>query len=361
MKQQTKRIIAAILVCFTIFGIGAQAKVDAATTLTNEQRIYNYLVGTMKLNTAGACGVLANIEYESNFKLGTISDGGTSYGICQWHRSRWTALKNYCKKNGLDPATLDGQLAYLNYELNTSSYKKILNYIRGVDNTAKGAYNAGHYWCYYYEVPANRASKAVTRGNTAKNKYWNKYKGYNGKTISGTVASTSATPSVTSSKSNTASDSVAFNGSFVRTLRTGAKGDDVKYIQQKLKTLGYSISVDGSYGKGTAAVVKSFQKANGLTADGVCGKATWKAIDSAKAIQVTKVVIKKLPSKLTYKKGASLDTTGMKLKVTYSDGSTKEVTSGFTCTPGGKLSTKGKKKIVVGFGGKTTGYYVTVQ
>ena len=353
MKQQTKRIIAAILVCFTIFGIGAQAKVEAATTLTNEQRIYNYLVGTMKLNTAGACGVLANIEYESNFKLGTISDGGTSYGICQWHKSRWTALKNYCKKNGLDPTTLNGQLAYLNYELNTKSYKKILNYIRSVDNTAKGAYNAGHYWCYYFEVPANRASKSVTRGNTAKNKYWKKYKGYNGKTISG--SGSSSTSSSTSSTGST----------FTRSLKTGVKGDDVKYIQRKLKALGYSISVDGSYGKGTAEVVKKFQKANGLKADGVCGSATWKAIVNAKSGQTTKtvtaVVIKKQPTKLTYKKGATLNTSGMKLKVTYSDGSTKEVTSGFTCTPNGKLNTVGKQKIVVSYEGITTGYYVTVQ
>ena len=143
------------------------------------------------------------------------------------------------------------------------------------------------------------------------------------------------------------------------------KGDDVKYIQRKLKALGYSISVDGSYGKGTAEVVKKFQKANGLKADGVCGSATWKAIVNAKSGQTTKtvtaVVIKKQPTKLTYKKGATLNTSGMKLKVTYSDGSTKEVTSGFTCTPNGKLNTVGKQKIVVSYEGITTGYYVTVQ
>ena len=42
-------------------------------------------------------------------------------------------------------------------------------------NSADGAYNAGYYWCYYYEVPANKESVAVTRGNLAKNTYWSEY------------------------------------------------------------------------------------------------------------------------------------------------------------------------------------------
>ena len=142
---------------------------------SNEQEIYSYLVNTMGLNAAAACGVLANISCESSFNPNAGGDGGTSYGICQWHAGRYTSLKNYCAENGYDYKTLNGQLHYLEYELNLSGYKYILNYMRSVENTAQGAYDAAYYWCYYFEVPANRGSVSVTRGNLAKNTYWPKY------------------------------------------------------------------------------------------------------------------------------------------------------------------------------------------
>lgn len=52
-----------------------------------------------------------------------------------------------------------------------------------------------------------------------------------------------------------------------------------KQIQQKLKDLGYySGSVDGIYGGATRRAVIAFQKANGLTADGVAGPKTIAAL-----------------------------------------------------------------------------------
>ena len=52
-----------------------------------------------------------------------------------------------------------------------------------------------------------------------------------------------------------------------------------KAIQQRLKELGYyKGSVDGVYGQGTRSAVISFQKANGLTADGIVGPKTAQAL-----------------------------------------------------------------------------------
>lgn len=52
-----------------------------------------------------------------------------------------------------------------------------------------------------------------------------------------------------------------------------------KAVQQKLKELGYySGSVDGVYGQGTRNAVIAFQKANGLTADGIVGQNTARAL-----------------------------------------------------------------------------------
>ncbi len=69
-------------------------------------------------------------------------------------------------------------------------------------------------------------------------------------------------------------------------LRQGAKGGEVQEVQRRLKLWGYySGSVDGVFGAGTRAAVIAFQKKNGLTADGVVGKATYKALGMVSSYQ----------------------------------------------------------------------------
>ncbi len=64
----------------------------------------------------------------------------------------------------------------------------------------------------------------------------------------------------------------------------GAKGDDVKKVQQRLKDLGYlSGSVDGIFGNKTKNAVIAFQKRAGLTADGIVGNATLTKLNSSSA------------------------------------------------------------------------------
>lgn len=59
----------------------------------------------------------------------------------------------------------------------------------------------------------------------------------------------------------------------------GSRGSEVTQIQTKLKRWGYySGSVDGIYGTQTVNAVKYFQRKNGLTADGIAGPATLKAM-----------------------------------------------------------------------------------
>ena len=65
----------------------------------------------------------------------------------------------------------------------------------------------------------------------------------------------------------------------VAILKQGSQGNEVKEVQRRLKEWGYYTgSVDGIYGQGTLAAVKAFQKKNGLTADGIVGKATYAAL-----------------------------------------------------------------------------------
>jgi peptidoglycan hydrolase-like protein with peptidoglycan-binding domain len=52
------------------------------------------------------------------------------------------------------------------------------------------------------------------------------------------------------------------------------KGPDVRRVQQQLSSNGFKVDVDGVFGPGTDAAVKSFQRARGLGVDGAVGPAT---------------------------------------------------------------------------------------
>lgn len=177
LKRKTKKFISLVLT-LTILSVSLLALSPiSASAASNEETIYNYFISEMGMNTAAACGVLANIKCESNFNPNALGDNGTSYGICQWHNDRWANLKNHCNNNGLDWHSLSGQLSYLKHELeNVKRFSSVYSTLKSVTNTAEGAYQAGYKWCYTFEVPANYESVSVTRGNSAKNTYWPKYK-----------------------------------------------------------------------------------------------------------------------------------------------------------------------------------------
>ena len=70
-------------------------------------------------------------------------------------------------ENGLDVDTLEGQLQFFRYEI-TTRYPSVHAYLKGVENTAEGAYDAGYYFCFNYEAPAARTSQSTKRGTYAR-------------------------------------------------------------------------------------------------------------------------------------------------------------------------------------------------
>jgi N-acetyl-anhydromuramyl-L-alanine amidase AmpD len=64
-----------------------------------------------------------------------------------------------------------------------------------------------------------------------------------------------------------------------RIIMLRMSGDDVKWMQQKLKEFGfYKDRIDGHFGQNTLVSVTNFQRAVGIKADGVVGPQTWSNI-----------------------------------------------------------------------------------
>lgn len=64
-------------------------------------------------------------------------------------------------------------------------------------------------------------------------------------------------------------------------LKKGSKGKEVKTLQRLLISLGYSCGLsgaDGDFGNGTLNAVKAYQRAKGLTVDGIVGLNSWNSI-----------------------------------------------------------------------------------
>ena len=65
----------------------------------------------------------------------------------------------------------------------------------------------------------------------------------------------------------------------VNTVRQGAKGKHVEVLQALLQMQGYDVqAIDGSFGAVTDRQVRAYQKAQGLTVDGIVGRETWPVI-----------------------------------------------------------------------------------
>ena len=75
---------------------------------------------------------------------------------------------------------------------------------------------------------------------------------------------------------------------------------------------------------------------------------------------LTDISVKTAPSKTSYVAGQDFDATGMKLKVTYNDGTTQSVTNGWTVTSGTNLAV-GQSSVTISYGGKTTTQNITVS
>lgn len=97
------------------------------------------------------------------------------------------------------------------------------------------------------------------------------------------VCAFGATPPTTAAPSTPVSPAAARTEA-VRTqvpdrLAIGARGAQVTELQERFAGWGYTITVDGWFGPQTDGVVRSWQRSNGLTVDGIVGPVTAASLD----------------------------------------------------------------------------------
>ncbi len=161
---------------------GGTYPTDGSTNRDVEASVYEELV-KLGYSRAGICAILANMQQESaHFQLTAIGDGGSSFGLCQWHdegngRGRWTNLINFCEQNGLDPNTVQGQVAFLDYELK-NDYSDLYNKLKNADDSQETAQELAKRWCIEFERPKNAQARANERAGYV-GTYWEKSEGVN--------------------------------------------------------------------------------------------------------------------------------------------------------------------------------------
>lgn len=101
------------------------------------------------LTRAQAAGIAGNLLYESGFNPSAVGDGGTSFGVAQWHLGRGAAMKQWTVANGYSSTSFKGQLEYLWHELNHGE-----SYALGKLRATSSASDAGMAFCRYFERPA---------------------------------------------------------------------------------------------------------------------------------------------------------------------------------------------------------------
>ena len=111
-------------------------------------------------SSSATAAIMANMSAESGFNLGAIGDSGSSYGLCQWHDTRWTDLQNYCNSNGLDWHSVEGQFQFFLYEFNT--YPGLVNYF----SSPNSARDMAEKFCIDFERPAQAFTTCANRANS---------------------------------------------------------------------------------------------------------------------------------------------------------------------------------------------------
>ena len=244
-KSTMSRLLAVILSAFTLVAALNLSAASPAHAANNNDVAWTFF-RNKGFTAAQTAGLIGNFIVESGSDpinpAAVQYGGGPGRGIAQWEGARRDALYAYANSRGLPWYNLQLQLDFVWKEfMGTENYAyQKLKATTTVDGAAVAVRQ-------YYERPSvHNDSARISWARTI-------YSRYTGGTT---------TPGETS----------------FPTKRYGDTGSAVTTLQYLLRSKGYTITVDGSFGSQTQTAVRSFQSSRGLYVDGVVGTQTWTAL-----------------------------------------------------------------------------------
>lgn len=140
-------------------GLGGGKSIPAPSGGVANQAIA-YLIEKHNYSPSGAAAIVANLHHESGLRPGAVGDGGTSFGIAQWHNERATNAAKFIGKP-LPKASLFEQLDFLNHEL--QGYKGLSKALRQQGDPGQLA----AMFTRQFERPADPNGQSAIRAKTA--------------------------------------------------------------------------------------------------------------------------------------------------------------------------------------------------
>lgn len=256
--------------------------------MPNANAVYLYKAGRSRgLTKEAMCAILANVQAESifeptnledtgNYKLGLSDatytkqvDNGTytrfindgfGYGLAQWtFWSRKQDLINYARSRNKSIGDLAMQVDFLFWEMEHK-----FNGIWKMLKTSTDLYELTKELLYKWENPYEKADNMRVRYSYAQGWY-------------NTLAKEEDDIPDVEPKPEEPVDPVKTKLG-IRMIDMNMSGEDVALAQQAFRCWGYDIKIDGVFGASMDKIARDFQKRSGLSADGVIGPMTWKAL-----------------------------------------------------------------------------------
>jgi len=248
------------------------------------QTIYARLVQA-GMSPESACGMMGNMDAESGMRSNNAQDGLSplsdpvytdyanrglidfandriGYGLCQWTLpSRKRKMLDFHRQRGVSIDHEDTQVDFCLWELqNEPEFRQLWNFLR----TNKGVAAAADLICEKFERPAV-------------NNYGPRQEAANGfyMTLGGMTVPEQGTIAGGASPSPTVEVEKYWPP---RVLAYGMTGPDVVALQGLLIAHGYAAGISGTFDTTADAQLRAFQRAEGLTVDGIAGPKSWAAL-----------------------------------------------------------------------------------
>lgn len=119
--------------------------------------VARFLMG-LGYSKANASGIAGNIYTESKYNPQAIGDNGTSFGLAQWHKSRWDRLRNWSDERSLNINFFDTQLRFIDWELNNTE-KRAKSELLATNTPRESAFA----FAKYYERPQRIADERMNK------------------------------------------------------------------------------------------------------------------------------------------------------------------------------------------------------